>query len=572
MISNTGDEDVLVKNKDDLVEEPSSIEQATEEATCGSTISQETGKEAVKVMTRKASISEAADEASGGWSAPLWFSFIEYPFHVKNPKDGRKLPEAAGWAMDSAARGPANQLGSFVGSAILRMASKQAGCLDPRNCSKTLSSGMKPSSLLTATSAIVGVAAAILMPFVGAIVDHTNYRKTVGVVSALVVVGATGVQISISQDRNNWLFILVVDAVHSFALMVHTTAVFAYLPDLTTDEEVIPHYTTHFNVRQCCAQFMFTAFLLIAGKVRGANQTLASSVQTARDAAGISFAFTLLFFGYSWIFLFRKRPALSKVPEDQSLLTTGFLQVRHTAAKIWRDYHALKWFMISLLWSPEAGSGVVLSIAVSFLVVDIKLTGQDIAKVFLLLMCGNVLGAFASKWITARMNPLNTYRLGLVLLSISIAVTVAIVDSPDKIGAAYGLSVWWGVGMGLTYSAQRVLFCTLIPKGQETEMMGLFTFSGQILGWLPPLLVTIMNENGIDLRYGMLVVLGFCMLAVVCMLPMGDYMEATKRVANDSDEKYQSVLAATKATRGDGSAKTFDPDSEALALDSEVVA
>jgi Vacuole effluxer Atg22 like len=119
--------------------------------------------------------------------------------------------------------------------------------------------------------------------------------------------------------------------------------------------------------------------------------------------------------------------------------------------------------------------------------------------------------------------------------------------------------------------AQRVLFCTLIPKGQETEMMGLFTFTGQILGWLPPLIVTILNENGVELRYGLLVIVFFCMFAVVCTLPMGSYKDAAERVALDSEEKYQSVLAATKAisndprpsARFDTGIRIIDPASEA---------
>lgn len=522
-----------------------------------------TGSSAAVGLTRKASISEVANEASGGWSAPWWLSFIEFPFRVKNPKDGAMLPEAAGWAMDSAARGPAVQVGSFIGTAVLRLASLDAGCPNPRNCENTVRSGLKPSSLLTATSAAVGVAAAILMPYVGAIVDHTSYRKTMGVISALVVVAATGTQISISVTNNNWFFILMVDAVQAFGMAVHTTAVFAYLPDLTTDEEVIPHYTTHFNIRQFCSQFVFTSLLLITGKVRGTNQSVGSSVQTARDAAGIAFGFLALFFGYAWIFLFRKRPALSKVPAGQSLLTTGFLQVKTTAAKIWKDYHALKWFMISLLWSPEAGSGVVLAIVVSFLVVDIKFTGQDIAKLSLIVQFGSVLGSLFSKWLTSKVNPLNCYRLGLIGLSVSMAVSVALVDSPDKKNTVFGLAVLWGLGLGTTYAAQRVLFCTLIPKGQETEMMGLFTFTGLIVGWLPPLISTIMNENGVDLRFGLLVIVGFCLLAVLCTLPMGIYKDATETVARDSEGKYDAVLAATKGTVFDSGTKMMDHKSDA---------
>lgn len=97
-------------------------------------------------------------------------------------------------------------------------------------------------------------------------------------------------------------------------------------------------------------------------------------------------------------------------------------------------------------------------------------------------------------------------------------------------------------------------------------MMGLFTFCGQIVGWLPPLIVTVMNENDIELRYGMLVITGFCMLAVCCTLPMGSYSSATDKVATDSEAKLKSILASTMAD-SDKSKRSLDTLSVAPSSD-----
>lgn len=77
-------------------------------------------------------------------------------------------------------------------------------------------------------------------------------------------------------------------------------------------------------------------------------------------------------------------------------------------------------------------------------------------------------------------------------------------------------------------------------------MMGLLSCTGQILGWLPPLVVTAMNENGVELRFGMLVITGFCMLSVICTLFMGNYQDAVNLVAADSEPKLNAVIALTK--------------------------
>jgi hypothetical protein len=89
-----------------------------------------------------------------------------------------------------------------------------------------------------------------------------------------------------------------------------------------------------------------------------------------------------------------------------------------------------------------------------------------------------------------------------------------------------------------------VLYVTLSPKGQETEMMGCFFFAGQVLGWLPPLIFTIMNENGVNMRWGFGMVSFFCAFAVLCTLPMGSYRHATELVARESEAKFLSVLKA----------------------------
>mmetsp|Transcript_18236 Transcript_18236/g.34614 ORF Transcript_18236/g.34614 Transcript_18236/m.34614 type:complete len:580 (+) Transcript_18236:200-1939(+) len=496
-------------------------------------------KEQHAVLSRQVSVSEAAEKSGVTIKAPVYIRWLEYPFRVKDPVEGITLPEATGWGMDSAGRGPLNQVGSYIGTAILRLAKDEAKALG-----KSKVYGFKPSSLLTLFTSVIGIIAALMMPVVGAVVDHTQYRRLMGVISGVLSVAFIGGQIAISAD--NWFSMLIIDACQTLVFLVHTTSVFAYLPDLSLDQEVIAHYTSAFNIRQYCGQFVYVAFVIICGQARGdAGTPTDNSVQTAKDAAGLAFGWGALFIGYAWMYLFRDRPALSKVPEDSTLITTGFKQVGKTARVILKNYHGLKWFMISLLWSPEAGAGVVLSIAVTFLTVRIDLDGLEIAKTSLILMVGNLAGSLFSKKVCALINPLNSYRVGLTVLGITIACSTIYLDAPRKLTEVYLTAVAWGFSMGWTYPSQRVLFCTLIPKGQETEMMGLFVFVGQILGWLPSLIFTIMNENDVPLEWGLALIGGFCAMAVVCTLPMGSYEKACEEAALASRGKLTAVVEAT---------------------------
>jgi len=201
--------------------------------------------------------------------------------------------------------------------------------------------------------------------------------------------------------------------------------------------------------------------------------------------------------------------------------------------------------MISLLTSPEAGAGTMIAIVVTFLTVYIGMTTMEIAQSSLLLIiCNAVPGSCVGKFFCSRINPLNSYRLGMLIFGFEFALAAVVLSSPERKNWTYLFAVLWGTSMGWVYPSQRVLFATLIPKGQETEMMGMFAFSGQIIGWLPVVIFSFMNENGVDMRYGLALPVVFSTFAVICTLPMSSYSDACKEVAtvvDDSSSKYAST-------------------------------
>mmetsp|Transcript_4304 Transcript_4304/g.6152 ORF Transcript_4304/g.6152 Transcript_4304/m.6152 type:complete len:532 (-) Transcript_4304:2332-3927(-) len=493
---------------------------------------------------RKMSKSEEAEEGSSGrFQPPAFIRWIEVPFRVTDPTSGKQLREATGWAMDASARGPLNSAGTFVGSALLRLAVVDAG-----GPTSTIY-GFKPSSLLSLFSAITGVVAAILMPYVGAIVDHTSLRKQVGIITGIILVGVTMAQIWISID--NWFIMLILEAVGGFMLLVHFATVLAYLPDLTTNDDDVAHYTSRFNLRQFTMQSSYVACVVIISQIRDIKNPLESTIQTAKDSAGIAFGFAAFFLSYAWMFCFRKRGPLHVIPEGDSIVTTGFKKVKNTSSLIWRKYHTLKWFMISMLWSPEAGAGVVLTIAVTYLTIYIKLDGKSIGYVNLTMLVCNIPGSYFAKFMCDKINPLNSYRLALLFFATVAAGTFAHLDGPDKADWIYMWAVFWGIAYGWTYPSQRVLICTLIPKGQEAEMMGLFTFTGQVLGWLIPLIFTIMNEKGVNIRWSCSIISFFVMFAFICTLPMGTYESGLNEVQEAEDDEELNGMAVEKSTSAD---------------------
>lgn len=476
-----------------------------------------------KILVRRHSISEeATEQSSGRFKAPWWLSWFERPFQITDPSTLNVIEESTGWAMDAAARGPLNQAGTFVGTAILRLATIEAGCRSPRKCPNTVY-GLLPSSILTTASTIVGLLTAVLMPIAGAIVDHTRHRKVIGATTAMFTVAVTGVQLMISEDT--WFPVLILEMVGGFSLLVHITAVNAYLPDLTNIDHDIAHYTSRFNIRQYGLQTVYNSLILGIGHALSTD-----TIETAKLALGLAFVITFLLMAYAWTFLFRKRPPLSEVPEGSNLLTSGFRQLGKTGKNLWSHYHSLRWFMIALLFSPEAGAGVVLAIAVTFLTIYLNMTGLEIGLVNLVVLIFNLPGSAFSKFMCVRFNPLTSFRLSLFFFAICVGLCCAVLNGPDRNKWTYLFAVSWGFCFGWMYPSQRVLYCTLIPKGQETEFMGLFAFFGQILGWLPALAFTSMNENGVDMRWGMSLISWFLLMSLICTFGIGSYETAVSQV------------------------------------------
>ncbi|KAL3779005.1 hypothetical protein ACHAW5_009996 [Stephanodiscus triporus] len=488
---------------------------------------------------RSLSISEQAQELHES-RAPSFLRWIEVPLRIMNPATGVYLEEATGHAMDVCSRGPINQTGSFVGSAILLAAATQAGGPNMPVY------GIKASSLLTVATMIVGIVAGVSLPIIGAFVDHTDHRKAFGSITALITVVAVGLQVMVGQ--NTWFACFLIKIIGGFSLIVHQVCALAYLPDLSHDVEAMAHYTAILTVNQYIVQGMFTIIIIVTG-------TKMTNLQTARLAAGLSCSVGVVLMGYAWTFLFRKRPKLRDVPPGSNLMTTGFKQLFRTSRVVFREYKALKWFMIALLFSPEAGSGVVLAIAVTFLTFFVQMTVQEIAIVSLVMLLCNIPGAFMSRKMCKVVNPLNSFRMAEVCFACTNALIAGLVTGStqrDK-NLLYLFGGLVGFSFGWMFPSQKTLSVALIPKGQEFEIMGLMSFFGQIVGWLPVFVFTAMNEAGLSMRWGVSTISWFLIASFLCTLGCGSYEEAVRSVEHTSEKYLNEFSLRSRGNKGESS-------------------
>ena len=475
-------------------------------------------------IPREMSISEnASKESSRRFLAPFFLKWLEAPFgFIIKSKSGPASEEAIAWGFDSVARGIAIQAGSFLASAIVILATKEAGCPKKGDCEKSVY-GLRPSSLLPVATIIVSLIIAFFMPIFGAIVDYSRYRKTVGLVTSILICLFLGLQLMISQDT--WFLVYLFECAGGFFVSVHTTVTLAYLPELTEEEKEITHYISRFTLLQYIFQSFF--LVLVVGISRRIN---AEPETTARIAAAASLGITGLLFTYAWIYLFRKRPALSTVPEGSNLLTSGFRKVVRTCRLIFKDYRPLFWFMLSLVTAPDAGSGVLISIAVTFMTSFLKMTPIQVGIAAVTMLLCTAIGGFFYKYLAKFFNPLHSFRLCLLSFAVSVMLTTIFTSGPEKKTLIYVFAAFWGVSWGLLIPSQRTLYCTISPRGQQTEIMGLFAFANSIIGWLPALVFTTLNENGVNMRLSVGNLSVFLFISFFLTFMIGSYDDAVAKV------------------------------------------
>ena len=292
-------------------------------------------------------------------------------------------------------------------------------------------------------------------------------------------------------------------------------------------------------------QLVYVIFLI--GMTYGMGLT---GIETARVAASGAFVIATVLFTYAWTFLFRKRPALSQVRPGDNIFNSGFKQIGRTTKKIFTRYHSLRWFMLSLLFSPEAGAGVVLSVAVTYLAVTLRMQPIEVGITNLILLVFTIPGSLFANWFMRKVNPLRTFRYGLIFLTVVIGTTVGVLDRPERKQWTFLVAVFWGIAYGWIFPAQRTLQVTLTPRGQETEIMGMFTFVTQVIGWLPALIFSIMNEKGVDMRWGVSVLAWFLVVSILLLFGVGDYDAAVQQVQEVGEQELEEMAAAKAEVEG----------------------
>ena len=280
--------------------------------------------------------------------------------------------EATGAAVDIFARATIGMSAMFLGPALLELASLAAGCPDSEtsdeDCDLTIH-GFHPSSLLTMIAVVSSIIVSVTLPVFGSIVDHTRFRRHVGAYTAAGLTIIKAIEISIGPKT--WVLIAGLQVLVAFLFQFHLTATYAYVSELSTDSTLQSKYNSSFYV------IMYTATLMFLLSVTGISFYLKTDeIGTARISQSLTTTVCVTVFLVAWSFLFRDRPASSKIPEGMNIVTCGFHKVSTTLRIISAENKALKWLMLAVAFS-EAGSAALITVSTTYMKSFLKMSSSE---------------------------------------------------------------------------------------------------------------------------------------------------------------------------------------------------
>jgi UMF1 family MFS transporter len=458
--------------------------------------------------------------------------------------------EATGCAVDDWAMGPIFMSSLFLGPALLQLATQAAGCdfnddpdIDTPVCENKVY-GFRPSSLLSNMAVVSGLLVPLLLPLVGAVLDHTPHRKGVAAATALGLAALKGLEAAVG--RHTWFTITILQVLSSVLYNIHVTATYAYKSELGSAPAVQASYQSFYSATQYASMLLFLLAVLVSSGLAGAD-----NVGTARISQTITCATAGTLFRFAWKHLFREVPAAIVLPPGVSLWTSGFRKVAGTTLRIasHRQYRPLLWVILSLSFA-EAAMSALATVATTYLTAVLKMDATEVGLLFLIVLLMGIPGSRLGGWTMIAFG--SPIRSGILCNAVFVVVTGAaatLLTGPEHKLEAYGLASLWGICLGWLSPVDTTMFLSVMPGNAcRAEFMGIYMLAVYILSWLPPLVFSGLNEAGLPMAYGLASLNLFFLAGLGFLLPVGDdsqrlspHMELVPTQDADEDNRNREL-------------------------------
>ncbi len=190
----------------------------------------------------------------------------------------------------------------------------------------------------------------------------------------------------------------------------------------------------------------------------------------------------------------------------------GIRELLSTLRNVHRHRNIVKFLVARMLYID--GLNTLFSFAGIYAAGTFGMTVAEIIRFGIALNVSAGLGAAAFAWIDDWIGPKKTILISLVSL-IVFGGALLLVESKELFWLL-GLAI--GIFVGPIQAASRSFMARLAPKDMETEMFGLFAFSGKATAFLGPFLVSTVTLRSGSQRLGMATILCLFLAGLVVLL------------------------------------------------------
>jgi UMF1 family MFS transporter len=339
---------------------------------------------------------------------------------------------------------------------------------------------------------------ALTSPFLGSIADRSGVRRVFFAGFTALSVVATALMATVEPGMVLWGFALAVLGNIGFegALVYYN----AYLPQLAPAAMV----------------GRVSAWGFAVGYVGSIVALLVALPAVQAEAFGLAFLAT------STLFAVFALPALVVLPAAPGrgvpvalAAREGGVEVLAAMRRILRRPDLRRFFAAYFVY--EDGVNTVVAFSAIFAAQTLDFPMDRLIVLYIVVQVSALLGALAWARPIDRLGP---KRVVLITLGQWAAVVLAayFVETQAQF---YAVAIIAGAGLGAIQAASRTLLTTLIPKGMEAEMFGLYALCGKSAAILGPLVFGgVSYAAGGDQRLGILVVGAFFVIGLVILRGM----------------------------------------------------
>ncbi|MEM9561685.1 MAG: MFS transporter [Actinomycetota bacterium] len=380
---------------------------------------------------------------------------------------------------------------------------------------------LEPASFFTFVVAASAVVQVVFLPFLGAIADHTAYKKalmmslaTTGSVLLLGLFFVTGSTVVLGG-----VLFAIAGAVFGAASVIYNS----FLPEIAPPER-----------RDRVSSVGYAYGYVGGGLWLAANLAMISFMDDTALAVRLSLAGTgvwcLVFF---WLFpgrLLRARPAHREKPPGSGWVFFGFRAAGSTLVAMWRNNRQALLFLGAYLLFTD-GTGTVTGIATVFAQEELDAEPSELLLLVLMIQFIAVPGALAFGRFAERVG---AKRALIANLSVWMGLVVYAWAALTSMTELWVMGVVLAFVLGGAVSLSRSLFAQMIPARQEAEYFGFFEIAARGTSWLGPLTFGLVNQFVGSQRQAILSLIAFFALGIIGVVFV-DVRKAMLDAGNDPD-------------------------------------